>query len=137
MDFVTHRTMVNTYEPNMAWLFERTNNLKDVGRTKSHVKNHQFVLWSKVNLHVSGSWYIHVPNMVSRCQSKKKKSYGPDTKTCQKSHKFDIEVKGQCRIGFMNVRDTSSHGVTPMCLICKQISKPKKKIWCPDMGLTQ
>ena len=43
------------------------------------------------------------------------KSYGPDTKTCQKPYKFDLEVKVQGRVWFMNVRDTSSHGDTPIC----------------------
>ena len=45
-------------------------------------------------------------------------SYGPDTKTCQKPYKFDLQVKVQGRIWIMNVRDTSSHGDTPMCQIC-------------------
>ena len=27
-----------------------------------------------------------------------------------KISKFDLEIKGQCRIGIMNVRNTSSHG---------------------------
>ena len=47
-----------------------------------------------------------------RCQIwlanvKSKKSYEPDTKTCQKSYKIWI----------MNVRDRSSQGDTPMCQI--------------------
>ena len=46
-----------------------------------------------------------------------KKRYGPDTKTCQKPYKFDLEVKVQGRIWIMNVRDTSSHGDTTMCQI--------------------
>ena len=33
-------------------------------------------------------------------------NYGLDTKIRQKPIKFDIEVKDQCRIGIMNVRDT-------------------------------
>ena len=35
----------------------------------------------------------------------------------QKPFKFHLEVKGQRRIGIYNVRDTSSHGDTPMCKI--------------------
>ena len=46
-----------------------------------------------------------------------KKRYGPDTKRCQKPYKFDLEVKVQGRMWIMNVRDTSSHGDTPMCQI--------------------
>ena len=34
-----------------------------------------------------------------------------------KAYKFDLEVKGQHRIGIMNVRDTSSYGDTLMCQI--------------------
>ena len=36
--------------------------------------------------HIVSWWYTHVQNMVSQCQSKK--SFGPDTKTCQKLYKF-------------------------------------------------
>ena len=57
-------------------------------------------------------WYAYVPNRVSQCQSKK--SYGPNTKTCQKPYKFDLKVKVQGRIWIMNVCNTSSHGDTPM-----------------------
>ena len=55
---------------------------------------------------------------------KPKKSYGPDTKTRQKPYKFYLEVKVQGRIWIMNVRDTTSHGDTPMCQ-CQTI----KKLW--------
>ena len=34
-----------------------------------------------------------------------------------KAFKVDLGVKGQGRIWIMNVRDTSSHGDTPMCQI--------------------
>ena len=34
----------------------------------------------------------------------KQKSYGQDTKTSQKSYKFDPEIKGQCRIGIIGQR---------------------------------
>ena len=53
--------------------------------------------------------------MVRQCQTKK--SYGPETKTRQKHYKFDPEVKVQGLIWIINVRDTSSHGYTPMCQI--------------------
>ena len=61
-----------------------------------------------------------------------KKSYGPDTKTCQKPYKFDLKVKVQRRIWIMNVRDTSSHSDTPMCQIWLVNVKPKM-----IMGLTR
>ena len=32
-----------------------------------------------------------------------------------KAYKFDLEVKGQCRIGIINVRHTSSHGDIDEC----------------------
>ena len=48
---------------------------------------------------------------------KPKTSFELNTKTCQNPNKFDHEVKGQRRIGIMNVRDTSSHDDTPMCQI--------------------
>ena len=35
---------------------------------------------------------------------KANRSYGLDTKTCQKPYKFDLEVEGQCRTGIKNVR---------------------------------
>ena len=53
--------------------------------------------------------------MVCQCQSIQKLQVGHEDMT--KANKFDIEVKGQRRIGIMNVRDTSSHGNTPMCQI--------------------
>ena len=37
-----------------------------------------------------------------------------------KAFKFDLEVKGQHRIGIMNVRNKSSYGDTPMCQIVSQ-----------------
>ena len=37
------------------------------------------------------------------CLCQTKKSCGPNTKTCQKPYKFDLEVKVQVRIGIMNV----------------------------------
>ena len=37
---------------------------------------------------------------------------------------FDLEVKGQCRIGIMNARDTSPHGDTTLCQIWLANFKP-------------
>ena len=54
------------------------------------------------------------------------KSYGPDTKTCQNPYEYDVEVKGQPRIGIMNVRVTSSHGDTPMPNMESQCQTPQK-----------
>ena len=65
-------------------------------------------------------WYANV---------KSKNSYGPETKTCQIPCKLDIEVKGQRRIGFMNLCNTSSHSDTPMCQTWSANAKPKKKLW--------
>ena len=48
---------------------------------------------------------------------KGQKSWGLNTKPCHKPYKFDLEVKGQCRIRIMNVLDTSSHGDRAMCQI--------------------
>ena len=45
------------------------------------------------------------------------KSLVLNTKQCQKSHKFDLEVKVQGCIRIMNVLDTSSHGDRPICQI--------------------
>ena len=55
-------------------------------------------------------WYIQVLNEVWLSKDK-------NTKPCHKLYKFDLEVKGQCRIRIMNVLDTSSHGDRPMCQI--------------------
>ena len=63
--------------------------------------------------------------MVSQCQTKKN-CYVSDTKTCKKPYKFDLKVKIQGPIWTMNVRDTSSHGDTPMCQIWLAKVKPKK-----------
>ena len=68
-----------------------------------------------------------MPNMVSQCQIKN--NYGPDTKTCQKPYKFDLDVKVQGHTWIMDIRDTSSHGDTPMCLIWGVNVKPKTKLW--------
>ena len=55
----------------------------NVGVTSSHGDRHMCQIW-----------YANV---------KSKKYYGPDTKTCQKTYKFDLEVKVQGRIWIMNV----------------------------------
>ena len=34
-----------------------------------------------------------------------------------KTYKFDLEIKSQCRIGIMNVHNTSSHGDRCLCQI--------------------
>ena len=47
---------------------------------------------------------------------KGQKRCGLNTKQCQKSYKFDLQVKGKLCIGITNVRNSSSHG-SPMCQI--------------------
>ena len=55
---------------------------------------------------------------------KDKRSCGPNTKPCHKPYKFDLEVKGQRRIGIMNVCDTSFFLVIgPCALYGKPMSK--------------
>ena len=54
---------------------------------------------------------------------KANRSYRPDTKTRQKPYK-DFEVKGQCRIKFMNVHDTFSHLIDA----CAKYGKPMSNI---------
>ena len=46
---------------------------------------------------------------------KGQKSSDPNTKPCHKPYKYDLEVKGQHRIGITNVRHTLSHDDRPMC----------------------
>ena len=53
------------------------------------------------------------------------KRCGQDTMPCQNPSKFDLEVKVQCRIGIMNVRDTSSNGDTLICQIWEANVKPR------------
>ena len=65
-------------------------------------------------------WYTNV--------NPKKKSYEPDTTTCQKPYKFDLEVKGKHCIGITNVRDISSYGDTSMCQILVSQCQSKKKV---------
>ena len=59
---------------------------------------------------------------------KPKTSFELDTKTCQNPFKFAHEVKGQRRIGIMNVPDTSSHDDTPMCQIWQASVEPKTNV---------
>ena len=64
---------------------------------------------------------------------KSKNSYGPDTKTCQKPCKFDLEVKVQDHIWVMNVR---AHGLMAMHLcgkLGKRMSKKKKNMVCTQI----
>ena len=65
-------------------------------------------------------YVTHCPMVIHSCDiycmTMSKESCGPNTKPCQKPN-FHLEVKGQCRIGIMNVRNTSSLGNTPMCQI--------------------
>ena len=66
-----------------------------------------------------------MPNTVSQCH-KSKSSYGPDTKTCQKPYKFDIEIKVQGRIGIMNLRDTCLMVIHPIVKHGKPMSNNRK-----------
>ena len=54
----------------------------------------------------------------------KKKGYEPDSLTCQNPYEFDPEVKVKGHILIMNVRDTSCHDDTHMCLIWQGKVKP-------------
>ena len=53
--------------------------------------------------------------LIQSANVKANRSYGLDTKTCQKLYKHDIEVKGQRRIGIMSAHNTSSRDDTIMC----------------------
>ena len=55
---------------------------------------------------------IHSCAKYGRTMSKDKKDVACTVQTwpSQKSYKFDLEVKGQCHIGIMNVCNISSHG---------------------------
>ena len=62
-------------------------------------------------------------------------NYGSDTKPCgKKPYKFDLESKGKDHIGFMNIRDTLSHGNTPMCQVLHANVKAKRSHG-PDTNL--
>ena len=88
--------------------------------TSSHVPNGMPMvkghhrIW---NMNVRNS-STDVPNV------NQKKINGPDTKTSQGPHKFDLKFKVQGHIRIMNVRDTSSK--------CTKYGKPmsnQKKLW--------
>ena len=70
------------------------------------------------------------------------KSWGLNTKPCHKAYKFDLKVKGQCRIMIMNVLDTSSHGDRHMCQIWYANVKANRsyssdmKTWKKPINLT-
>ena len=57
-----------------------------------------------------------------------------DAKTCQRPFKFDLEVKSQCLIGIMNVRDILSYGHVPnMVSQCQT----KTKLWAGHESVRQ
>ena len=70
--------------------------------------------------------------MVCQCQSKQKLHVEHEDMT--KAYKFDLEVKGQHRMGNMNVHVTSSHGDRPMCQIWSANVKLKNS-YGPDTNL--
>ena len=96
-------------------------NLKKVmGLTRNHVKNQlNLTVRSKFKV-VSGSWiytthYLLVKHLCAKNgKPMSMQNYGP--KTCQEPYKF-VKVKAQGRIWIIIIRDTSSHGYTPMCQI--------------------
>ena len=104
--------------------------------TKTCQKPYKFYPNSKFKV-VSGSWlYVIYRLMVithvakyGRPMSIQKKSYSPDTKTCQKPYKFVLKFKVQGPIWIINVRVTSSYCDTPMCQIWKANVNPNKKLW--------
>ena len=65
-------------------------------------------------------WQIWQANVKSKNSSR------PNTETCQKPFKIDLEVKVQGRIWIMNVRDTLFYGDTTMCQIRLANVKPKE-----------
>ena len=96
-----------------------------VARTESHVINPiNLTLSSKVNV-VSGSWMYatHPLIVIHPCAKYGNVKMWQQTEVMgrtwrhDKSLLNDFEVKDQCRIGIMNVCDTSFHGDTSMCQI--------------------
>ena len=84
------------------WLTNVKSKIKNFGRTRIHVKILiNLILRELVNV-LSGSWmYVtHLLMVIDPCDK-----YG--------KNKFDLEVQGQRCIGFMNVRDTSTHVINP------------------------
>ena len=73
---------------------------------------------------------------------KGEKNWGLKTKPCHKPYKFNLQVKGQCRIRIMNVLNTSSHGDRPMCQIwyanatANRSYKSDIKTWQRPINLT-
>ena len=61
----------------------------------------------QISLSQSESTILH--ESIIYANVKANRSYGMDTKSCQTPYKFDLEVKGQCRIVIINVRDTLSY----------------------------
>ena len=59
---------------------------------------------------------IHSYAKYGRTMSKDKKDVACTVHTwqCPIPYKFDLEVKGQCHIGIMNVCNISPHGDTPI-----------------------
>ena len=93
----------------------------------------------KFDLEVKGQHSIRIMNVhdtSSHCDTTKYAKYGKlmsshkkvmaGHKTCQKPYKFDLKVKIQGCIWIMNVRDTLSHGNTPMSQIWLANVKQKK-----------
>ena len=62
----------------------------------------------------------HCPMLMHSCAKyglTKSKDYKTVARACQKPYKFDLEVTGQLCISIITVRDTFSHGDTPMSQI--------------------
>lgn len=53
---------------------------------------------------------IHVDPSAKYGKQTTNKSYESDMNICQKTHKFDLKVKGQRRTGIFNARDISWNG---------------------------
>ena len=83
-----------------------------------------------MNVHDTFSHLIDACAKYGKPMSNIKNCYGPNTKTCQKPCKFDLEVKGQHCIGIMNLRNTSSHGYTPIAKYGKPYVSDQKKVMC-------
>ena len=58
--------------------------------------------------------------------SNQKLVMGQTRKHMSKTPIIDLVVKGQCRFGIINVRDTSSHSDTPMYQVWYANVKPRK-----------
>ena len=76
-------------------------------------------------------YVTHHPMVIHSCTkygmtTSGQKSCDPNTKPYQKPYNFDLEVKSQRCIGTMNVCDTLSHSVRPMCQYNMLMSKQTK-----------